>query len=247
MPIYELLLQRNDMAGRKNAGLLEIILLLASVVAKQAARARVARRNRRQQIGSDNRIDLSGDQQIVQPMIGIAVAGDWLDAYAVGYAVFLYPRRQPVDAFEVHPVIMLQRATRPHPGGVVPLHDADPPAFQIFCRLDARFAVDEYIGEAKLTVGKSRDRNMRFLFRISAHARCESAVPGVALIFVGNELPFEAVDLHRAVGNWNIGVDGRFTKIEFQFWIGHDYPPFTIILERPSHRHQLLSPNRAVG
>src|SRR6266550_3622074 len=120
-----------------------------------------------------------------------------------------------MDAPQIHAVIMLQRAARPHAGGVVPLHNADSSAFQIFGRLDAGFAVDEHVGEAKLAVGKSRDRDMRYPFRVGTHSRGEATIPGVSLFLVGNEFPVKAVDLHRAVSNWNIGIDSRLAEIEF--------------------------------
>src|SRR5581483_8041102 len=102
----------------------------------------------------------------------------------------------------------------------------DSPAFQILRALDARPAVDENVSEAKLAVGKRGDRNMLLAFCERAHPRGKTAVPGIRRRFVVDELPLEAVDLHRAVGDRQIGIDGRLAKIEFQFWIGHALSPF---------------------
>src|ERR1044071_2561549 len=54
-----------------------------------------------------------------------------------------------------------------------------------------------------------------------AHARGKAAVPGIGPGFVVGELPIETLDLYAAVGDRQIGIDGRLAKIELQFWICH--------------------------
>src|SRR5215510_1269321 len=62
---------------------------------------------------------------------------------------------------------------------------------------------------------------MRLSLSIRDETRREAAVPGIALIFVRHELQVEAFYFHRAVGNWNIEINRRFTKIKSQLRVGH--------------------------
>src|SRR6185369_324073 len=148
-------------------------------------------------------------------MIGIAFAVELFDANTLGNAFFLYAHGEPVNFLEVHAVIMLQRAASPDTGGVIPLHDADSSAFQILHRLNAGLAVDEDISKAKLAIGKCRNGNMRQTLRVSAHPRGKATVPRVGSVLVINELPVKSIDLHRAVGDRDVRVDGRLAKVEF--------------------------------
>src|SRR5687768_3526206 len=109
---------------------------------------------------------------------------------------------------------MLQRAARPHIRGIVPLHDTEPLAFQIFGRFNAGFTVDENVSQTKLAVRKRRDRYMRQSLGMRAHARGKAAVPGVCIALVVDEYPVETVDLYGSVRDRNVGIDRRLPEIE---------------------------------
>ena len=72
------------MAGGKNAGLSKIILFLGAIITKEPAAARIARRDRWKNIRSDDRVNRSSNQQVIQKSIGIAGALDLFDANAFG-------------------------------------------------------------------------------------------------------------------------------------------------------------------
>jgi hypothetical protein len=149
---------------------------------------------------------------------------------ALGHAIFFYARRNPVNLLEIQAVVVLQRAARPNACGIVPLHDADPFAFQIPGRFDAGFAVHKDIGLAEFAIRKSRYGNMRRAVCVGAQARGKAAIPGIGFVFSRHKLPIEAFNLYRAVGNGHIRVNGRLAEIEAQFWVGHDQLSFTLQL-----------------
>ncbi|MND05083.1 hypothetical protein D3C83_256640 [compost metagenome] len=63
---------------------------------------------------------------------------------------------------------------------------------------------------------------MRQPLRVGAHPCGETAIPGIGGIFVGNKFPVKTFNLHRAVGDGNIGIDRRLAKIKAQFGIRHE-------------------------
>ena len=146
----------HDVHDRKNLRLAVIRDFLLAEIGKQPRHARILFHQRMNEIGMQQRIDLT----LGQHALDRAVVGQAHDFQArrpgelKGFVKFA----DPFDGFERHAVFMLQDAAHPDDRGRLELLEPDPAAGEIGRAADALLRVDEDEAVTKAAVQENRKR-----------------------------------------------------------------------------------------
>src|SRR6266849_3497229 len=144
-----------NMHDRENAGLLVKGQFLAAIVWKEAGDPRVVFDQRTDQIGMQQRIDLSVSQHLFDRGVGRHT----LDLEIGGRHKFycLVQLAKPLDRVQRHAVFMLQDAAHPDDGSGLKLFDTDFPVSEIARSAYTLGAVDKNESVAEPAMKKDRD------------------------------------------------------------------------------------------
>src|SRR5262245_8146621 len=116
---------------------------------------------------------------------------------------------------------MLQRAPCPYSRGVFPLRDPHALAFEFTWGIDRGLTINVDVGQAKFSVGKRGDRNMRPVPGMGANPRSKAAVPGISVVFPLDDFNLETFNLDASLGNGHVRIYRRLAEIESELGIGH--------------------------
>src|SRR5215510_16347378 len=116
---------------------------------------------------------------------------------------------------------MLERASRPHSRGVLPLQDTDALALEVSRRIDRGLTINVDVRQTKFSVGKRGDRNMRPALGMGANPRRKAAVPGISVVFPLDDFNLKTFNLDASIGNGHVRVYRGLAEIESKLGIRH--------------------------